>query len=75
MINFKEKYYVTTAIAYPNGVPHQGHALEIVQADAVARFQRLIGKNVFFQTVTDEHGLKNWQTAKKQGKEILDFLD
>lgn len=75
MINLKKKFYVTTAIAYPNSKPHTGHALEIVQADIVARFQRLLGKQVFFQTGTDEHGLKNWQTAKKEGKTILDFLD
>ncbi len=70
-----KKYYVTTAIAYPNSVPHLGHALEIIQADVTARFNRLLGKEVFFQTGTDEHGIKNWQTAKKQGKDILEFLD
>ena len=70
-----KKFYITTAIAYPNSVPHQGHALEIVQADALARFYRLLGKKVFFQTGTDEHGTKNWQTAKKEGKEIMEFLD
>lgn len=69
------RFYVTTAIAYPNGKPHLGHALEIVQADIVARFHRLLGEDVFFQTGTDEHGIKNWQTAKKQGKDVLDLLD
>lgn len=69
------KYYITTAIAYPNGKPHMGHALEIVQADCFARFNRLLGKDVVFQTGTDEHGIKNWTTAKKQGKDILEFLD
>ena len=48
---------------------------EIIQCDVVARFQRLLGKDVFFQTGTDEHGLKNWQTAQKEGKGIKDFLD
>lgn len=71
----KKKFYVTTAIAYPNAAPHLGHALEIIQADVVARFNRLLGRNVFFQTGTDEHGLKNWQTAQKQGKDILEFLN
>ncbi|NQU98986.1 methionine--tRNA ligase [Candidatus Woesearchaeota archaeon] len=71
----KKKFYVTTAIAYPNSVPHLGHALEIVQADVVARFHRLLGKDVWFQTGTDEHGTKNWETAKKSGKEISKFLD
>ena len=70
-----KKFYITTAIAYPNAKPHMGHALEIVQADVLARFHKLLGKDVFFQTGTDEHGLKNWTTAKKEGKEILDFLN
>ncbi len=71
----KKKFYVTSAIAYPNGPCHLGHALEIVQCDIVARFNRLVGKEVVFQTGTDEHGTKNWQTAKKEGKTILEFLD
>ncbi len=71
----KKKFYVTTAIAYPNSKPHLGHALEIIQADVVARFHKLLGKDVFFQTGTDEHGVKNWQTAQKEGKKIKDFLD
>lgn len=71
----KKKFYITTAIAYPNSVPHLGHALEIIQADAAARFYKLLGKDVFFQTGTDEHGLKNWQTARKEGKDIKEFLD
>jgi methionyl-tRNA synthetase len=70
-----KKFYVTTAIAYPNSVPHLGHALEIIQADVVARFNKLLGKEVVFQTGTDEHGSKNWQTAKKEKKDIMDFLD
>ena len=74
MVKFKRKFYVTTAIAYPNSVPHLGHALEIIQADVYARYQRLLGKDVFFQTGTDEHGNKNWQTAQKEGKEIKVFL-
>ena len=71
----KKKFYITTAIAYPNSRPHCGHAIEIIQADVIARFHRLLGENVWFQTGTDEHGLKNWQSAQKQGKEILEFLD
>ncbi|MFC2135453.1 methionine--tRNA ligase [Bacteroidota bacterium] len=71
----EKKFYVTTAIAYPNGPPHMGHALEIVQADVVARFHKLLGKDVFFQTGTDEHGTKNWDTAKKAGKSVKVFLD
>ena len=56
-------FYITTAIAYPNGVPHIGHAYEAIATDALARFQRLDGKDVFFLTGTDEHGLKMVQTA------------
>ncbi|MBD3248695.1 methionine--tRNA ligase [Candidatus Woesearchaeota archaeon] len=71
----KNKYYVTTAIAYPNGTPHLGHALEIIQADAIARFHKLLGKDVFFQTGTDEHGTKIYQSAKKEKKDTLKFID
>jgi methionyl-tRNA synthetase len=59
-------YYITTAIAYPNGVPHIGHAYEAIATDALARFQRLDGKDVFFLTGTDEHGLKMMQTAEQE---------
>jgi methionyl-tRNA synthetase len=59
-------YYITTAIAYPNGVPHIGHAYEAIATDALARFQRLDGKEVFFLTGTDEHGLKMVQTAEAE---------
>lgn len=71
----KKKFYMTAAIPYTNSAPHLGHALEIIQADAFARFNRLLGKEVRFQTGSDEHGLKNWDTAKKQGKDIMEFLD
>jgi len=60
----QKTYYITTAIAYPNGVPHIGHAYEAIATDALARFQRLDGKDVFFLTGTDEHGLKMVQTAE-----------
>jgi methionyl-tRNA synthetase len=62
-----EKFYITTAIAYPNGNPHIGHAYEAIATDALARFQRLDGKDVFFLTGTDEHGLKMIQTAQSEG--------
>ncbi|MBI2657947.1 methionine--tRNA ligase [Candidatus Woesearchaeota archaeon] len=71
----KKKFYITAAIPYTNSAPHLGHALEIIQADAFARFNRLLGKDVRFQTGADEHGLKNWETARKQGKDIMEFLD
>ncbi|MGH6680679.1 MAG: methionine--tRNA ligase, partial [Bradyrhizobium sp.] len=60
-------FYITTAIAYPNGTPHIGHAYEAIATDALARFQRLDGKDVFFLTGTDEHGLKMIQTAQTEG--------
>ena len=60
----RKSFYITTAIAYPNGVPHIGHAYEAIATDALARFQRLDGADVFFLTGTDEHGLKMVQTAE-----------
>jgi methionyl-tRNA synthetase len=62
-----EPFYITTAINYPNGPPHVGHAYEAIAADAVARFQRLSGRDVFFMTGTDEHGLKMAQAARDRG--------
>jgi len=63
----KNSFYITTAIAYPNGAPHIGHAYEAIATDALARFQRLDGKDVFFLTGTDEHGSKMIQTAEAEG--------
>src|SRR5258707_11165362 len=63
----RESYYITTAIAYPNGAPHIGHAYEAIATDALARFARLDGKDVFFLTGTDEHGQKMIQTAQAEG--------
>jgi methionyl-tRNA synthetase len=63
----RKSFYITTAIAYPNGIPHIGHAYEAIATDALARFQRLDGKDVFFLTGTDEHGLKMIQTAANEG--------
>jgi methionyl-tRNA synthetase len=68
------KFYITTAIPYVNAPPHIGFALELVQADVIARRQRLMGKDVFFLTGTDEHGLKNYQTALSLGKTPEDFV-
>ena len=59
-------YYITTAIAYPNGAPHIGHAYEAIATDAIARFMRLDGRDVYFLTGTDEHGIKMLQTAAKE---------
>jgi methionyl-tRNA synthetase len=60
-------YYVTTAIAYPNGPPHIGFAYEVIATDAIARFMRLDGYDVYFLTGTDEHGIKMLQTASREG--------
>ena len=68
-------YYITTAISYPNDVPHIGHAYEAVATDALARFRRLQGMDVFFLTGTDEHGVKMLQTAKKQGITPAELAD
>jgi methionyl-tRNA synthetase len=62
-----KRYFLTTAIAYPNGPPHIGHAYEAIATDAIARFMRLDGYDVFFLTGTDEHGVKMLQTAAKEG--------
>ena len=68
-----EPYYITTAISYPNGRPHIGHAYEAIAADAIARFHRQAGRDVRFQTGTDEHGLKMVQTARDRGVDVSDL--
>ncbi len=73
----KPSFYITTAISYPNGEPHIGHAYEAIATDAIARFKRLDGYDVMFLTGTDEHGQKMKQTAEKQGltpEELSDQL-
>ncbi len=68
-------YYITTAISYPNGPPHIGHAYEAIATDAIARFMRLDGYDVFFLTGTDEHGQKIQQTAAREGLTPRQLLD
>ena len=68
-----DPYYVTTAIAYPNGPPHIGHAYEAIAADVIARFQRMNGRDVRLITGTDEHGLKMAQTARDAGRDTAEF--
>ena len=70
-----EPFYITTAISYPNGRPHIGHAYEAIAADVIARFQRAQGRDVRFQTGTDEHGLKMAQAARAEGIEPRAFAD
>lgn len=71
----KKKYYISTAIAYTSAKPHIGNTYEIVLADAIARFKRLEGYDVYFQTGTDEHGEKIELKAKEAGKEPQEFVD
>ena len=71
----RPRFYITTAISYPNGVPHIGHAYELIATDAIARYMRLDGKDVFFLTGTDEHGQKMLQTAAKEGIPVAALAD
>src|SRR5947208_15002536 len=70
-----EPFYITTAISYPNGPPHIGHAYEAIAADAIARFQRSQGRDVRLQTGTDEHGLQMAQAARAGGVEPRPFAN
>ena len=71
----KQKYYITTAIAYTSGKPHIGNTYEIVLADAIARYKRLEGYDVYFQTGTDEHGQKIQEKAEKAGITPKEYVD
>ena len=71
----KGKYYITTAIAYASGKPHIGNTYEIVLADAIARYKRSQGYDVFFQTGTDEHGQKIELKADEAGITPKQFVD
>lgn len=71
----EKKFYITTSIAYTNAPPHIGFSLEIIQADVIARFYRLLGKDTFFLTGTDEHGTKIAKAAEKAGKNPKNFTD
>ncbi len=70
-----KKYYITTAIAYTSGKPHIGNTYEIVLTDALARFKRMQGYDVFFQTGTDEHGMKIEEKAKAKGIQPQEYVD
>jgi methionyl-tRNA synthetase len=70
----RRSFYITTAISYPNGVPHIGHAYEAIATDAIARFMRLDGYDVYFLTGTDEHGQKIQQTAAREGLTAQELL-
>ncbi|PJB98939.1 MAG: methionine--tRNA ligase, partial [Candidatus Nealsonbacteria bacterium CG_4_9_14_0_8_um_filter_36_17] len=70
-----KKFYITTSIAYTNTPPHIGYALELIQADVLARYHRILGKKVFFLTGTDEHGQKVVKAAEEAEKEPKEFTD
>lgn len=70
-----KKFYITTAIDYPSAAPHLGHAYEKACADAIARWHRLLGEDVFFLTGTDEHGMKIQRAAEKAGEKPKEFVD
>ena len=71
----KGPYYLTTAIAYTSGRPHIGNTYEIILSDAIARYKRAEGYDVYFQTGTDEHGIKIEQKAKEAGISPQEFVD
>ncbi|MGB0925428.1 MAG: methionine--tRNA ligase, partial [Minisyncoccia bacterium] len=71
----KKKQYITTTLPYVNAKPHVGFAMEIIRADAFARYQKLTGHDVFFNTGTDEHGMKIHQAAEKAGISVMDYVN
>lgn len=71
----KKSFYITTTIPYVNADPHIGFALELVQSDTIARYQRLRGRDVFFSTGTDEHGQKIWEGSVREDKPVQDYVD
>ncbi|MHB8172178.1 MAG: methionine--tRNA ligase [Thermincolia bacterium] len=71
----KPSFYISTPIYYPNASPHIGHTYTTVAADAIARYKRLTGYNVWFLTGTDEHGQKIERTAKAQGQQPIEYVD
>ena len=68
-------FFISTAIPYVNDKPHVGHALEYVQADCIARYHRMLGKNVFFLSGTDDNALKNVLKAEEAGKDVRAYID
>lgn len=70
-----KSFYITTTLPYVNAQPHVGFAMEIIRADVIARYKKLLGYDVFFNTGTDEHGLKLWQSAEKEGKDVQSYVD
>lgn len=73
--SFDKKFYITTTLPYVNSDPHIGFAMEIIRADVIARYKRLGGHDVFFNTGTDEHGAKIYENAIKQGVPVQQYVD
>ena len=71
----QNSFYITTTLPYVNAPLHMGHALELVRADTIARYKKLIGCDVYFNTGTDEHGIKIYEKAKEKNLEVKDFVD
>ncbi len=71
----KKSFYITTTLPYVNAPLHMGHALEFVRADTVARYKKFLGKDVYFNTGTDEHGLKIYERAQSQNITAQEFVD
>ncbi len=71
----KKTFYITTTIPYVNADPHIGFALELMQSDVLARYYRLIGREVFSSTGTDEYGQKIWEASQKEGKDVQEYVD
>lgn len=70
-----KSFYITTTLPYVNAEPHVGFAMEIIRADVIARMKKHNGYEVFFNTGTDEHGMKLWDSAIKEGKTVQDYVD
>ncbi len=71
----KTTRYITTTLPYVNSKPHVGFAMEIIRADAYARYQKLRGHDVYFNTGTDEHGMKIWENAQNAGEDTQEYVD
>ncbi len=71
----KKYFYITTTLPYVNAEPHIGFAMELIRADIIARYKKLQGFDVFFNTGTDEHGQKLFDTAKKAGRDVKEYVD
>jgi methionyl-tRNA synthetase len=73
--NMKERQYITTTLPYVNAKPHVGFAMEIIRADVFARYKKLTGYDVFFNTGTDEHGMKIFENAQKENRDVQEYID